>query len=214
MLWELFKKFITGVKRMFETDASSTGPLPPEKPVAFGQEELHSSALLPELRKIAKARMRRERSDHTLQATELVNELYLRLLRQPNFTWRDKDHFLLSASRAMRHFLVDYARERQSVKRGGRLRRFEVIEMAELSSQDCGDVMDVEDALIKLAGVEPRMAQVVELKFFGGLTFEEIGRVLCINERTAKRDWTLARTWLRAHLGGTSGDEGGRVGED
>jgi RNA polymerase sigma factor (TIGR02999 family) len=114
----------------------------------------------------------------------------------------------------MRHFLIDYARERQSEKRGGRSVRVEIKEVAALSSQDAADLVDIEAALIKLARVEPRMAQVVELKFFGGLTFEEIGRVLGICDKTAKRDWALARTWLREHLGGTDEDEGGRVGED
>jgi len=181
---------------------------------SFSGSDLLASGLLPELRRIAKAKMRSERPNHTLQPTELVNELYIRLLRRPDFTWRDREHFLLSASHAMRHFLIDYARERRAAKRGGEFVRLELTETAGIFAPNPDLILDVDVALNRLARTEPRMAQVVELRFFGGLTFEEIGKVLGINERTAKRDWTLARGWLGNNLGRMESDECGRVGEN
>jgi RNA polymerase sigma factor (TIGR02999 family) len=171
-----------------------------------------ASALYPELKRIARAHMRRERPDHTLQATALVNELYLQLLRRSDLAWTDRNHFLLAASQAMHRLLVDYARARGSRKRGGDWSRLELDDLAGSSSAGHAiEILEFDGLLSRLAKQEPRMARVVELKYFGGLTFAEIGAVLGVDERTAKRDWTLARAWLRGQLG--SNDSSG-VGEN
>jgi RNA polymerase sigma-70 factor (ECF subfamily) len=178
-------------------------------------EDRLATELFPELKKIANAHMRRERSDHTLQPTALVSELYVHLLKQPGFNWTDRNHFLLAASQAMHRYLVDYARAKRSQKRGGGWQRTE----AEVSDKAVGksviEVLEIDELLTSLRKEEPRMASVVEMKFFGGLTFAEIGGVLGVDERTAKRDWTLARAWLRARLGGGEPDDvSGRMGKD
>jgi RNA polymerase sigma factor (TIGR02999 family) len=159
--------------------------------------------------------MRKERSDHTLQATALVSELYVHLLKQPNIQWTDRNHFLLAASQAMHRYLVDYARAKRSVKRGRGWHRTDA-DAADLGEgKNVVEVLAVDELLTRLRENEPRMARVVEMKFFGGLTFSEIGGVLGVDERTAKRDWTLARAWLRGQLGGGDPDDvSGRVGED
>ena len=156
--------------------------------------------------------MRWERSDHTLQATALINELYLRVLKNPDFVWKDRNHFLLSASQAMRNLLVDHARERKSGKRGGDWIRVEIADVGIMPARDSEQVVEIDRVLRQLAEKEPRMAQVVELKFFAGMTFAEIGDVLGVHQRTAKRDWTLARMWLAEHLGGSNCDERSGMG--
>jgi RNA polymerase sigma factor (TIGR02999 family) len=173
-----------------------------------------SAAFYPELRKIARLRMRGERTDHTLQTTALINELYVRLLRNPEFAWRDRNHFFLAASQAMRHMLVDHAREKHSEKRGGGWTRLELSEAGCLPAPDAAQILEVDAVLVRLAKKEPRMAQVVELRFFAGMTFDEIGEVLGIDPRTAKRDWTLARVWLSDHLRPSNSDERGGMGTD
>lgn len=171
-----------------------------------------AAQLYPELRRIASARMRRERPDHTLQATALVNELYVQLLQRPGVPWTDRNHFLVAASQAMHRLLVDHARARGSQKRGGGWRRIEMADEHGRPSEDATIlVLELDELLSRLAKEEPRMASVVELKFFGGLTFTEIGGALGVDERTAKRDWTLARAWLRGQL--IPNDVSG-VGED
>jgi RNA polymerase sigma-70 factor, ECF subfamily len=176
--------------------------------------DVHSASLYSELKRIARLRMRGERSDHTLQPTALINELYVRLMRNPNFCWKDRSHFLLAASQAMRHMLVDHAREKRSEKRGGGWTRLEMTEAGGVPAPDSEQILEVDAVLVRLAKKEPRMARVVELRFFAGMTFDEIGEVLSIDPRTAKRDWTLARVWLSDHLGGANSDERGRMGAD
>jgi RNA polymerase sigma factor (TIGR02999 family) len=186
----------------------------PHEPLGGGTNarDLLATELYPELRRIAAARMRRERSDHTLQATALVNELYIQLLRKTGTAWTDRNHFLFAASQAMHRLLVDHARARESQKRGGGWNRLEISdEHGPASENSTILVLELDELLTSLAKEEPRMASVVELKFFGGLTFSEIGSVLNMDERTAKRDWTLARAWLRGKL--NSNDRTG-VGED
>jgi RNA polymerase sigma factor (TIGR02999 family) len=168
--------------------------------------------LYPELKRIATAHMRRERPDHTLQPTALVNELYLHLLRRPDAAWTSRKHFLVAASQAMHRLLVDYARTKSTQKRGGSWSRLEIQDPdGKISGEETIRVLELDELLTRLAEKEPRMASVVELKFFGGLTFAEIGEALGVDERTAKRDWTLARVWLRGQL---ESDDGGRVGEN
>lgn len=167
--------------------------------------------LYPELKRIARARLRNERSDHTLQPTALVNELYLQLLRRPEVTWTNRKHFLLSASKAMHHLLVDHARAKRAEKRGGGWQPIEIEDPGDKSSDSAIEALELDELMTRLGEKEPRMAEIVELRFFGGLTLAEISEVLGIDERTVKRDWALARAWLRGHL---EGNEGGRVGED
>jgi len=191
---------------------SESGTSEPPDPNVFRTHDLLSAAIYPELKRIAYARMSQERSDHTWQATALINELYLRLLQKPDFAWKDRSHFLLSASQAMRHLLVDHAREKNSEKRGSGWVRTELAD-ADMSAAPSPElILDVDRVLERLARREPRMAQVVELKFFGGLTFAEIGAVVGIDERTAKRDWTLARMWLSNHLREGASNDSGRMG--
>jgi len=175
------------------------------------QERL-AARLYPELKRIAAAHMRRERGDHTLQATALVNELYLHMLQRPNVAWTSRNHFLLAASQAMHRLLIDHARGRRAGKRGGSWIRLDIDDPGvKMPDPQPIELLELDELLKRLAGQEPRMARVVELKFFGGLTFKEIGDVLDVDERTAKRDWTLARRWLRGQL---ETDDGRGVGED
>lgn len=172
------------------------------------------ATLYPELKRIARQRMNLERGDHTLQPTALISELYLRLLKQPGFVWTDRSHFLIYASCAMRHLLIDYAKQRIAEKHTPGSVRVElgaIVDSIGLSNLD--NIMDINMALDELAAIEPRRARVVELRFFAGLTFADIGETLGVTDRTAKRDWTLAEEWLRRRLGG--GDsERGRMGEN
>jgi RNA polymerase sigma-70 factor (ECF subfamily) len=178
----------------------------------LNQEDLTS--LYPELKRIARQRMSAERDDHTLQPTALINELYLRLLKQPGFVWTNRSHFLIYASCAMRHLLIDYAKQRSAEKRGSALTRVDLGEVVDsLGISNLDNFMDINEALDELAASEPRRARVVELRFFAGLTFAEIGEALGVSDRTAKRDWALAEEWLRQRLrGGMSAS--GRMGED
>jgi RNA polymerase sigma factor (TIGR02999 family) len=163
--------------------------------------------LYPELYRIARTRMAGERADHTLQPTALISELYVRLLRRPDFVWKDRLHFLLYAATAMRNILVDYAKTRNASKRPKSDHRVELTEAPDAGEMgSIGDILDVDAALSALSASEPRMAQVVEMRFFGGFEFEEIGRAMGLSGRTVRRDWVLAREWLRNHLEGGSHD--------
>lgn len=153
-----------------------------------------------ELRRLAEARMRRERPDHTLQATELVHEAWLRLMGGQLPDWRDRTHFFAVAARAMRRLLVDHARSRGYAKRGGGARRISLDAVAELSAEGSQDLIDLDEALDRLAALDSRQHQVVELRFFGGLSVEETAAALGVSEMTVKRDWRTARAWLYAEL--------------
>lgn len=164
-------------------------------------------AFYPELKRIAEGHMRRERRDHTLQPTALVNEFFLVLAKQRKFTVNGRAHFLAIASRAMRRLLIDHARSHSALRRGGAAVNIELDpEMA--GSKGGFDMLELDELLDRLTAEEPRMAKVVELKCFGGLTFEEIAQVLSIDERTAKRDWQVARAWLFGHLNRAKPDAG------
>jgi RNA polymerase sigma-70 factor, ECF subfamily len=156
--------------------------------------------IYPELRRIADRCMRGERPDHTLQATALVNEAYLRLVGQP-CEWKDRVHFLAVATQVMRQVLVDYARRHRAQKRGGGFRRIEV-ECIPDSIEDASErVLALDEALLRLQEWDPRRSQIVELRFFGGLTEEEIAEVIGVSPRTVKRDWSLAKAWLYSEIG-------------
>ena len=153
-----------------------------------------------ELRRLAAKYMRAERGNHTLQPTALVNEAYALLVQQPQVPWQSRAHFFATASHLMRHILVDHARKRNAAKRGGVQRQVTLSE-AILQSQDRTiDVLVLHEALERLAHLDPRQARIVEHHFFGGLNFEEIALVLQCSERTVKRDWSMARAWLKGEL--------------
>jgi RNA polymerase sigma-70 factor (ECF subfamily) len=153
-----------------------------------------------ELRTMASRFMRRERADHTLQTTALVNEAYLRLVVQRETDWKDRAHFFGVAAQVMRHILVDYARGRLSGKRGGGMANIPLDDALVISEDRLEDLLVLDSAFQKLEEEDPRATQVVIFRFYGGLTVEEIAEVLRISPRTVKRDWNYGRAWLRAEL--------------
>ena len=156
-------------------------------------------AVEPELRKLASIHMRRERNNHTLQTTAVVNEAAIRLLGADGTQWNDRQHFLSIASRVMRRFLVDYARAVRTQKRGATVVSLD-------AARTAGDlpvsiqVLDMHRALDEFAKIAPRQAELVELRFFGGLSLEEAASVLGVSPRLADKDWALAKAWLRRRL--------------
>ena len=169
--------------------------------------------MYPELKRVAEMRMRRERRDHTLQPTALVNEFFLRLAKARSIGWQSRAHFLAAASRAMRLMLVDYSRSHNAGKRGGGASASMEIEGAEPAhAPRTVDIMEIDELLTALAAEDPRMASVVEMRCFGGLTNLEIAEVLGVDERTVKRDWQVARAWMFNRLQGGSGDVRRRMG--
>ena len=152
-----------------------------------------------ELRRLARSYLRRERSGHTLQTDALVNEAYVRLI-DVGIAWQDRTHFFALAARLMRHILVDYARSRQYQKRGGDVQRVPLDLAGEVSQVRSDDLVALDDALAELAKVDPRKAQVVELRHFGGLSVAEVAEVLTVSEQTVMRDWRLAKMWLLREL--------------
>ena len=153
-----------------------------------------------ELRRLAHHYMKGERPDHTLQTTALVNEAYLRLADQTAPDWQSRAHFFGVAARAMRQILVSYARSNRAQKRGGGATRIELDESAILSPEQSKEIVDLHEALERLGTLDSRKAQVVELKFFGGLNYDEIAEVLKIARMTVRRDWDFAKLWLYTEL--------------
>lgn len=153
-----------------------------------------------ELRRAASRHMRRERGNHTLQATALVNEAWLRLMEQPNRNWESRAHFFAFASRLMRQILVDYSRRRLADKRGGGQRQVTLDDGFPAARHDPVDVLALDQALERFRKVDIRGSRILELHFFGGLAFGEIALVLGLTSRTVKRDWSLARAWLHDEL--------------
>jgi RNA polymerase sigma-70 factor, ECF subfamily len=162
-----------------------------------------AESLLPlvyaELHRLAKGYMRRERPDHTLQATALINEAYLRLVGE-DIDWNSRAHFIGLAANVMRRVLVDYARAHNAEQRGGGLQRVEMQDELAISAEQLDEVEHLDEALKKLEKENPRQARVVELRYFGGLSVEQIGALLQIAPRSVKRDWALARIWLFREL--------------
>jgi RNA polymerase sigma factor (TIGR02999 family) len=156
------------------------------------------------LRRLAWHYVRHERPGVTLQGTALVHEVFLRLVGTPDIEWRDRTHYFAVASRAMRRILVDAARARQAVKRGGLLERVDApdsdIEAIAASGGRADELCALDEALARLASLDPRRAHVVELRFFGGLSVDETAAVLGVSPLTVKRDWRTARTWLAREL--------------
>jgi RNA polymerase sigma factor (TIGR02999 family) len=156
--------------------------------------------LYDELRALADVYLRREPLAPTLQATALVHEAYIRLVRQDEVQWRDRAHFFAAAAQAIRHVLVDYIRTRRRQKRGGGLQRLRLDDDLAATPERDLDLLTLDEALTRLAQLHPRQAQIVELRFFGGLTPEEIAKFLEVSPRTVFGDWRMARTWLWQQL--------------
>ena len=150
-----------------------------------------------ELRRVARRQMRGERPDHTLQTSALINEAYLRLIDQRRVNWNNRAHFFAVAAQLMRRILVDHARSRGYLKRGGGAIKVPLDEAAAVEPARPPDLIALDDALTRLAGEDPRKARVVELRYFAGLTVEEIAQVLQVAPVTVMRDWSFARAWLR-----------------
>jgi len=153
-----------------------------------------------ELHRIAHRLLSRERADHTFSTTALVHEAYFKLVDQDRVQWQDRAHFCAIAAQAMRRILVDYARRRKAKKRGGTRPHFPLDENTIAIDQQAGLVLSLDSALNRLKTLNERLAQVVDLRFFGGLTEEEMAEVLGVSPRTVRRDWVKARAWLYREL--------------
>jgi len=153
-----------------------------------------------ELKRLAASYLRRERPDHTLQATALVHEAYLRLAGQPDPNWNNRSHFFAMAARVMRRILTDHGRLHRASKRGAGRTKLNIDLVAIVGEEPSGEIEDLDEALTRLAAFAPRQAQVVEMRFFGGMTEDEIAEILKLSSRTIKRDWIIARAWLFGEL--------------
>jgi RNA polymerase sigma-70 factor (ECF subfamily) len=156
-----------------------------------------------ELHKMANRYMKRERKDHTLQTTALINEAYVRMVAQKNVHWENRAHFFAISAQIMRRILIDHARRHHYAKRGGGAQKVSLDETAVVASDPASDMLLLDEALNRLAEMDPRRGQVVELRYFGGLNNEEIADVLKISENTVTRDWNMARAWLYQELSGS-----------
>ena len=158
--------------------------------------------LYDELRRTARQYMEREPAAQTLESAALVNEAYLRLLELKHITLQDRAHVLAISARMMRRVLVEHARKRRALKRGGLMQRVSLEEAEDAASARAVDLIELDDALLALAQFSERSAQMIELRFFGGLTVAETAKVLGVSEETVLRDWKLARAWLFGRLKG------------
>jgi RNA polymerase sigma factor (TIGR02999 family) len=166
---------------------------------AAAREELLQLVYAP-LRDLAMSHLRRERDGHTLQPTALVHELYLKLVQQRRVDWEDRRHFFAVAAQMMRRILVDYARRRKSEKRGGELVPVALEDALHVASAESVDVVALDEALENLSAIFPQQSKIVELRFYGGLTIDEMSEVLGVSPATISREWTMARAWLRRAL--------------
>lgn len=153
-----------------------------------------------ELRRMAKRSMKRQDSGHTMQTTELIHEAYLKLAGNEEKTWKNRAHFFGVAAQAMRHILVDYARSKNSQRRGGFKQRITLAENQFVSNERSEEIVALDDALTRLAELDERKSRVFEMKFFAGLNFEEIAEVLQMSTVTIKRDWSFAKNWLSKEI--------------
>jgi RNA polymerase sigma-70 factor (ECF subfamily) len=159
-----------------------------------------------ELYRTAQRYMARERSDHMLQATALIDEVYLRLVDGSRVNWQDRNHFFAVCARLMRRILTDFARSRSYLKRGGDQRPITFDENLYVTGEPTAKLVALDDALRSLAGVDKRKSDVVELRFFGGLSVKEAAAVLHVSDETVKRDWRLAKLWLLREMSAEHGD--------
>jgi len=153
-----------------------------------------------ELHKVAAAYLRKQRPDHTLQPTALVNEAYLKLIDLSSVSWQDRAHFFAVASQTMRHVLVDHARSKNRDKRGGGAQKVSLDEAISFAKNQEIDLLALDDAMRDLAAIDEQQSKIVELRFFGGLTVEETAVVLHISPATVKREWRIAKAWLHNRI--------------
>jgi len=153
-----------------------------------------------ELRRMAKRYMRREDPGHTLQTSALINEAYIRLIDQKDVEWQNRAHFFAVAAQVMRHILVDHARSHAYAKRGGGAHKISLDEAVVSTEQKAAELVALDDALKNLADLDPRKSQVIELRFFGGLSIEETAEVMKISSPTVQREWRSAKAWLRREM--------------
>jgi RNA polymerase sigma-70 factor, ECF subfamily len=183
--------------------------------LAKGNQEANDK-LIPlvynELRKMARRYMRRERPDHVLQTTALVHEAYLKLVEQRSVDWQGRGHFFAIAAQLMRRILVDDARKRIRVKRGGGQAPLALDEAFVLSPERSYELVELDAALRRLAEIDTRQAKIVELRFFGGQSVEEAAEILGISPKTVKRDWSVAKAWLHGELKGNHERVAGEMG--
>lgn len=161
-----------------------------------------------ELRQLAHRYMRRERPGHTLQTTALVNEAYLRLVKQKEAQWQSRAHFFAVSAQMMRRILVDFARDKQYLKRGAGAIQVSLGEATALTECRSSDLVALDEALTSLFKIDRRKGQVVEMRFFGGLSVKEVAEVLKVSDVTVMRDWRLSKVWLLRELGREAGSEG------
>lgn len=183
---------------------------PPKKEITRLLQQLSSgnqdvvSQLVPllydELRQLASRYLRRERGSHTLQATALVHEAYMRLVDQNVVQWKNRNHFFGVAAQLMRRILLDYARTQQAAKRGGNVSKVSLEDAAIVSNENVMDVLALDETLGRLAAIDQQQARIVELRVFAGLTIEEIAEVVGVSSATVKRDWNTAKAWLAREL--------------
>jgi RNA polymerase sigma factor (TIGR02999 family) len=179
---------------------SSAAPADDSSPDSTDSVQELAPEIYDELRRIAHFQLRRERSGHTLNTTALVHEAYLRLADQSDASWENRTHFMALSARIMRHILIDYARKRNALKRGGDQVRVTFNDEFHGGEARMSQLIALDTALERLAEQDERLARVVELRFFGGLKEQEIGDVLGISARTVRRDWRKARAWLSLAL--------------
>ncbi len=161
----------------------------------------------PELHRLAHHYMSRERAGHTLQTTALLDEAYLRLVDNTKPLWQNRTHFVAAAAQLMRRIMVDHARERGALKRGGGAFRATLDEAAVVSEKRSEELLALDEALERLAVQDPRKSQIVELRYFGGLTVEQTAEFLKLSQRTVEREWNMAKAWLHRALSGDEPDE-------
>ncbi len=182
--------------------------------LAEGDQEA-AAQLIPlvydELRRIAARRLRHERPGHTLEATALVHEAYLKLAGQPNARWQNRAQFFGVASQLMRRILVDYARTQQRIRRGGRQQKVSLDEVLLIAPDRTEELLAVHESLSRLEKLDPRQGRIVELRYFGGLSIDEAAQVLGVSAKTVMRDWNIAKTWLYGELKERQGDDAGRM---
>ena len=165
-----------------------------------------------ELKRLARRYMRRERADHTLQTTALVHEAYVKLVAQESVKWQSRSHFFAVAAQIMRRILCDHARRTLRIKRGGSGQILPLDEALVFSPEHSDELLKLDEALDRLAKLDPRQSRIVELRFFAGLTVEETAEFLGISPKTVKRDWAVARAWLHAEVSGSDATDPRKVG--
>jgi len=160
-----------------------------------------------ELRRLAKRYLRQERPGHSLQTAALVHEAYLRLIDSSRVRWQNRAHFFAVSAQLMRRILVDFARSRRYLKRGGEAQHVSLGEALDIAEARGAALIALDDALLALARIDERKSRVVELRYFGGLSVEDTAETLKVSTETVKRDWRLSRTWLRRELAGKDSDD-------